>query len=327
MKKKNRFLAWLRHPHGFFLVFVYLLTLAAIAGSIVLVTAGKSSGAGIFSYVLFGLSAVLLGYTVYTIVIYVPVMRRKGKEALKRNRITAKLVDSYTFRTAVFATFSFGVTLAFTVMNTVSAVRYGSIWYGAIAGYYAILMVLRGGTIWAGRVCAKRKEGAERELAEWKIYRAGGACLLVLEIAMVAAVTQLLLSGRPTESGQVMAIANAAYTFYKLGMSIYNLVKAHKFRAPLTQALRNFGFADACMSVASLTVLMISTFTDTEEEVMPLVYMKSIIGFAVCASIIVLAIVMLIRAQKKIKATESAGAEEPVTNQPVVEEPANEEGE
>lgn len=327
MKKKNKILAWLRRPHGILLVLVYILTLAAIAGSIVLVTVGESMATSIFAYVLFGLSALLLGYTVYTIVIYAPVMRQKGKELLRRNRVTAKFVDSYTFRTAVFATFSFGVTLAFTIMNTISAVRYGSIWYGAIAGYYAILMALRGGTIGAGRVCAKSKEGSNRELGEWKIYRAGGACLLVLEVAMAAAVTQLMLSGRPAEKGQIMAIANAAYTFYKLTMAIYNLVKAHKFRAPLTQALRNFGFADACMSVASLTVLMITTFTETETEIAPLRFIKAAIGFAACASIIVLAIVMLVRAQKKIKAINLQSAEEPETNEPNIEEPVNEEGE
>jgi len=320
VKKKNRFLAWLHRPHGFLLVLVYLLTLAAVVGSIVLVTVGENSVSNIFSYVLFGLSAVLLGYTVYTIVIYAPHMRSKWRELLKRNRVTAKLLGNYGFRTAVFALFSFAVTLAFTIMNTVGAVRYGSVWYGAIAGYYAILMLLRGGTIAVGTVCAKKSEADNRERTEWKIYRAGGACLLVLEIAMVAAVTQLMLSGRPTERGQIMAIANAAYTFFKLSMAIYNLVKAHKFRAPLTQALRNYSFADACMSVASLTVLMISTFAEGTEGVSEMVNVKAIIGFAACASIIVLAIIMLVRAQKKIKAIDLKSAESFVCEKPVGEE-------
>ncbi|MDE7296308.1 MAG: hypothetical protein K2N84_03490, partial [Clostridia bacterium] len=162
MKKDNKFLAWLRRPHGFLLVLVYLFTAAAIAGSIVamvfMMTADGNTLTDIVAYALFVVAAVLLGYTVYTIVIYAPFIKNKGKELLKRNRFTAKILENYGFKTAVFALFSFAVTFAFTVMNTVSAIRYGSVWYGALAGYYAILMALRGGTVGAGRVL-KQKQG------------------------------------------------------------------------------------------------------------------------------------------------------------------------
>ncbi len=305
MKKDNKFLAWLRRPHGFLLVLVYLLTAIAIAGSVVaavmFLTADGNTLADVLCYVLFVVAAILLGYTVYTVVIYAPVMKSKGKELLQRNRFTAKILEDYGFKTAFFALFSFAVTFAFTVMNTVSAVRYASVWYGALAGYYAILMALRGGTVGAGSVL-KRKQGENgTELGEWKIYRAGGACLLVLEVAMAAAVTQLMILGRPTQSGQIMAIANAAYTFYKVSMAIRNLLKARKFRSPLTQALRNYGFADACMSVVSLTVLMISTFSDGAEQMEAMIYLQATIGFAGCATIIALATIMLVRACKRIK--------------------------
>lgn len=308
--KKNKFLAWLRRPHGIGLVVVYLLTVAACVASVVLVVAGESTASDVLSYVLFGVAAILLGYAVYTIVIYAPKIRQKGKELIKRNRFGAAISENYGLKTAVFGLFSFAVTLAFTVMNTVSAVRYRSVWYGALAGYYAVLMCLRGGVIAAGGKSVTKSGGEETGLREWYVYLIGGACLLVLEIAMVAAVTQLMLSERPAKSGQVMAIANAAYTFFKVGMSVYNLAKAHKFRNPVTQALRNFGFADACMSVVSLTVLMLSTFGEGEGETGVLLYLKSIIGFVACAAIIALSSVMIVRADKKIKKIKSENQDE-----------------
>lgn len=301
MKRGNRFFAWLRRPHGALLALVYVLAAAAVAGSVAVAVLVSHEGyAAGLCYALYGSAAGLLGYTVYTVVIYAPVLKEKGKALLGRNRFTAKILEDFGFKTAVFALFSFSVTLAFTVMNTVSAVRYGSVWYGALAGYYAVLMLLRGGTVGAGALLRRRQE-EDAERGEWRIYGAGGACLLVLEIAMVAAVTQLMISGRPTQSGQIMAIANAAYTFFKTGMAIRNLVKARKFCSPLTQALRNYGFADACMSIASLTVLMISTFSEGEEEIRSMLYLKSVIGFVACVAIIALATVMLIRSRKRLK--------------------------
>ncbi|MDE6274686.1 MAG: hypothetical protein K2L87_06535, partial [Clostridiales bacterium] len=98
-----------------------------------------------------------------------------------------------------------------------------------------------------------------------------------LEFAMAGAVTQMMLSERPAQGGEIMAISTAAYTFYKIIMATYNLIKARKLSNPVTQSLRNLNFADACMSVVSLTVLMISTF-DSEDTTMAMLFVKATFG-------------------------------------------------
>lgn len=302
MKKENKFLQWLKRPHGFFLVLIYLLTLAAITASVVLVVLGETGSTMSFiSYGLFGAAAVLLGYTFYTIVIYAPAVKRKIVEKLKSRKFTANVLENYGFKTTVFALISFGITVAFAVMNLVSAIRYRLLWYGAIAAYYFVLILFRGGVMLADNQCKKKFADDERvyEECKWKIYLASGAFLTILELAMAAAVTQMMLSKRPTQSGQIMAIANAAYTFYKMTMAIYNLVKAKKFQNPVTQALRNLNFADACMSIVSLTVLMVTTFDDGTNG-NSMLYVKSIAGFAACAAIIAIAAVMIIKANKEL---------------------------
>lgn len=293
---------WIKRPHGWVLIPFYLFTTVCIAIAIILSVVGQSTGLAVVSYVFYGLAAVTLGYTVYTLVIFVPIIKRKITEKLKAHKFTANVLEDYDFKTTVFALLSFAVTVAFATMNLVSAIRYGLIWYGAISAYYFVLILFRGAVLLANKKCAEKfaDNAKKREKSKWQIYLSSGAFLILVEFAMVGAVTQLMLSERPTQSGEIMAIANAAYTFYKVTMAVINLVRARKSSNPVTQSLRNLNFADACMSAVSLTVLMISTFEDSDSTTV-MQYMKYAIGFFVCAAIIAMAVFMIVRADKKIK--------------------------
>lgn len=100
-----------------------------------------------------------------------------------------------------------------------------------------------------------------------------------------------------------MAITNAAYTFYKMTMAIYNLIKARKFNDPTVQALRNINFADACMALVSLTVILLSTFGEPDAD-SGLIILKALVGFAACAVIIAMAIRMVVVGHKQKKLTK-----------------------
>lgn len=293
---------WIKRPHGWLLIPFYIFTLICISGAIVFSIIGQGTSYDFVAYSFYGMAAITLGYTVYTIVVYAPAAKQKITEKLKANKFTANVLENYDFKTTVFALLSFAITVAFAVMNLVSAIRYRLIWYGAIAAYYFVLILFRGGVLLASDKCAKKFAGntEKYEKCKWQIYLASGVFLILLEFAMVAAVTQMILSERPTQSGEIMAITNAAYTFYKITMSIFNLVKARKFSNPVTQSLRNLNFADACKSIVSLTVLLISTFGTAESEATMLA-MKGIVGFVACAIIIAMALFMIIRANKTIE--------------------------
>lgn len=206
-------------------------------------------------------------------------------------------MDNYGFKTLVFAVCSLVLTLAYVVINIVSAFKYKLVWYFAISAYYLILLIFRGGIILADRNYAKKLSDTEYETSKWQIYRLGGIIVTVLELAMAVAITETILMRRPMRGGQIMTIATAAYTFYKMSMAIYNLLKAKKFNQPVVQALRNITFADACMSVVSLTALMLSTFGEPDEFII----MRASVGFVACVIIIVLAIFMIVKANKELK--------------------------
>lgn len=309
MKDKGKFFKWLKRPHGVFLSVVYILTAGAVAGSVALAITGVNGGAAeIISYVLYAVAALFLGYSIYTIILYIPVLKRKAGEKLRSKKFTAGILEDYDFKTTVFAAVSFAVTVAFATMNLVSAVKYRLLWYGAFAAYYFLLILFRGGVIFSS-IRYKKKYGISGgfELFNWRVYLAGGMFLMLLEIAMAGAVTQMMLSPRPVVSGQIMAITNAAYTFFKVITSTLNLVKAKKSGNPTAQALRNVNFADACMSIVSLTVLMVATF-DAENSA-DMTYVKAGVGFFACAAIIIMAILMIVRAAKKIKALKAPEGE------------------
>lgn len=303
---KNRsFKEWLKKPHGITLVLVYIFTVIFIGLSILsMLYKGDSIVVKILSYVVYALSAVGLGYSIYTIVIYAPRIKNGVEESLKKNAILSNLMEDYTYKTAIFSIISVIITIAFASTNLVGAIRYKRIWYGAIAIYYFLLLLFRGGILLANRLCYKRQSGLDYERSKLKIYMSGGILLLIIEFAMASLITNLMLSENPSQKGEIMTIATAAYTFYKMTMAIINLVKARKTNNPITQALRNINLADACMSLVSLTVLMLSTFGGGSE----LIYIKAGVGFAVCALIIVLSVIMISRAVKGLK--ELKGAEE-----------------
>lgn len=298
MKNDNSFKQTLKRPRGFFLVLVYVLTVCFSSLAIILAIFSGNTLVQILSYVVYGISAVLLGYSVYTIVIYAPSFKQKTVYMLKKSRFLTSLMENYGFKTIIFSICSFAITIAFALVNLIGAILYRSIWYASISAYYFVLIFFRGGILLSAKKLKDKYSDnpLKQEIGKWKIYLFGGIVLSIMEIAMAVAVTQLMLSKKPLQKNEIMAITNATYTFYKTGMAIYNLIKARKFNNPVTQSLRNINFADACMSMVSLTVLLLSTFGEDD-----MLFLKALVGFTACIVTLITACLMIIHASKQIK--------------------------
>lgn len=223
------------------------------------------------------------------------------KARISRNRLGKMFLEQYGFKTLVLAVVSLVVSVAFAVFNGVIAVLESSVWYGALAAYYIMLILFRGGVIIADRICRKKTADEEKLICvQNKIHLASGAFLVVTEIAMAVAVTQMVLFTPPAESGEILAISTAAYAFFKITTAIINLVKSKKYADPVSQALRCLNLADACMSMVSLTVVLLTTFGG-DDSASFLLYMKAGAGFAACAVVLALATVMIVTSAKKLR--------------------------
>ena len=172
-------------------------------------------------------------------------------------------------------------------------------WYGALAGYYFLLSLLRGGVLLCGRSAKKRAgDDGEKLLAcKWRIFRLCGAALLVLEFALAVFVTQTVLFGRPLVPSLVMSIASAAYTFYRVIISVVQVFRVRRMGDPLLQSLRNINLSNALVSLFVLQISLVAANGGADESMR---VMNIVTGFAVCALTIALGAYMIIRASTKL---------------------------
>ena len=176
-----------------------------------------------------------------------------------------------------------------------------SVWYGIMACYYIFLSALRGGLLYGSYRARKLAAGDDDAMAVYKLkmYRLCGISLFVLELALAAAVTLMILSERPTAYSEIMAITSAAYTFYKIIFAIINIRKVNRLHDPMLQSYRNINLTDAAVSLLSLQVTLVAVFSD--EQTAEMNTFNAITGFAVCALTIVLGVLMIVNATIRLK--------------------------
>lgn len=227
---------------------------------------------------------------------------QKVKEHIKRNPYGKKFLEQYGFKTMTLGLCSAVVNLGFAVFNIIGAFLYDSVWYVAIAGYYIAIIIFRLSVIFADVKARKKYSESDKRyvLLQNKIELAGGAYLVLVEIAMATVITLTVLFEKPVKSSEIMAITTAAYAFFKITMAIINVTKARKHGDPVVQSLRNLNLADACMTMAALTVTLLNTFGKEGGEHFNLV-MNSNVGFIACAAVLGIASVMIIKSAKRIK--------------------------
>ncbi len=292
-------------PRLLTLCIVWGVTLLAVAGALVCVFVEYT---GALSYAVYAVAACSLGYTVYTLVRYIPTIKERVKEKLKSKKFTRNMTENYSFRTLVFAVCSFAVNLGFVAFNTVFSILTENAWYASLAGYYFLLSLLRGGVFWAdGRAKASTETAEEYRLKQLKNYRLCGVALFALDMAMAVAVTFMVLDQKPTKYTDITAIVFAVYSFYKISLAIWNIFKAKKTNDPRIQSFRNIGLVDAAISLLSLQVTLVSTFSAEGESMLA---MNAATGACVCLLTMGLGILMIVRATKRIKEEKENGRKE-----------------
>ena len=163
------------------------------------------------------------------------------------------------------------------------------------------MSVLRGVILVGSYQAKKRAAGDETVYSVYKLklYRMCGIFLLILELALAAAVSLMILSTRPTEYSEIMAITSAAYTFYKIIFAIVNVFKVRRMQDPMLQCFRNINLTDAAVSLLTLQVTLVAVFSDERTEMMNI--LNAVTGFIVCALTVVMGILMIVRSTIRLK--------------------------
>ncbi|MCM1237593.1 MAG: hypothetical protein NC489_46615 [Ruminococcus flavefaciens] len=189
--------------------------------------------------------------------------KKKITENIKNIALLNTILNDYEYRTMVFFFHSVIINFVIAAFNIVTGIKYLSVWYGALALYYIALALQRGVLLVIVHNMKKKyvADSPKYQRATIIIYIANGIVLLLLEAALTAAIVQMVTSEKPVKTGMVIAIANAAYAFYKIISAAIKMAKANNF---VLQTIRNIGWADAAVSMLALTVTLTDTFGDWE---------------------------------------------------------------
>ena len=295
---KRGLLPFLKTPPIPFLFFAWSATALSIAATFILIGIGYTAWP---VYCVYGITVIFFAYTVYTLVHCLRPLKEKIAEKAKRHPFANNLLTSYGFRTVAFSVVSFAVNVGFALFNGVLAILSLSVWYGILACYYLFLSALRGGILAGCYRAKKRAKGDEAAFAVYKlkVYRLCGIALFILELALAAAVSLMILSDRPAAYTEIMAITCAAYTFYKIIFAVINVCKVRRLQDAMLQCFRNINLTDAAVSLLSLQITLVSVFSDGTDSFMK--SLNAVTGFAVCALTIVMGVLMIVRATRQLK--------------------------
>lgn len=288
------------NPPTYVKVLTFIITLISATLSLVMVALGLENGAlTIIAYILFGVAGLSLAYSVYLIIPLFPKMKNRIIAFLESREFTYLLLRNFGFRTVIFAIGSFTMSLIFSAFNGYMGIVNRSIWYGALAAYYIALAFLRGGVlVYHKNKIDKKDKPLNDEYVKAKVYRNCGIITLILNVALSAAVAQMIFSDAHFTYIGWTIFAFATYAFYKITMSIVGLIRAHKQEDLTIRAIRNINLTDALVSILALQTALLTMFGDTSMNVS---HANTLTGIAVSLSSIGIGIYMIVSANKKMK--------------------------
>ena len=293
-----------KKPPLWFLIIVAVIAVAAMVGGTLFMTQDSLSQYATVGFVLLGVMAVTVGYFVYGFVKIYPDLKSKALKWSQNKPFFNKALTDPLTRSIISLVISFVINMAFAVYNGSIGIINRSIWFGALAAYYIVLILLRGTILLyhIRRVKANKAGQSEQTayLKSIKIYGSCGAVLILLPIALSFAILQMVREGDSFVHSGITIYVYAIYTFYKIIMAIYNFAKTRKDDDFTLRAAKNISLAQAMMAVLALQTAMFHEF-DATGDFVHVATMNAVTGAIVCALTAAIGIFMIIIAIKKIR--------------------------
>ena len=215
------------------------------------------------AYAVYVLSCYTLSVTVLWCIKVLPKHYRVAKQKVYSNPVGGRFMTDMPFRTQITLYGSLGVNLLYVAVNAVSGIINRSAWFYILAGYYAILAVMRFLLVrYANRIGIGRDR-----FRELRRSRLCGYILLTINLALSGAVLMIIYQNRGYRYHGVLIYIMAAYTFYITVNAIRNLIKYKKLGSPVMSMAKIISMAAALVSMLSLETAMLSEFgADISDE-------------------------------------------------------------
>ena len=225
--------------------------------------------------------------------------RRVGESAaVKKFRATAlgeRFFGDVRFRTELSLYGGLLINFLYVGMKLYSGIYYRSVWFIALAAYYALLAAMRFILLHKGK-----RGGAMTMEDELKRYRLCGAMLLIMNQALAGIVVFMVRQNKGFDYPGILIYAMAAYSFYSVIIAAVNLVKSGKYGSPVLSAAKAVSLVAATVSILSLETAMLAQFGGNDGPGFRRL-MTGLTGGGVCVIVIGMAGFMLWKSTRRLK--------------------------
>ena len=254
-------------------------------------------------------------YAVYVTVIAVRRMLDRLSKATDKFTFTRNLFSSYEFRSLFFTGCTLAFNLGYTVFVCIMAIRTDSAWYGALAVYYILLVVARGGTLIQNTKDERKYRNDVFALHKAKVntYRYCGGMMIALMLALSFSIVQMIAEGTGFHVPKWAIFIFGAVALYRIIMAALNFFVASKNDDLVVRSMRYLGMATAFVSVLSLQTAFLTAFPPSFDPS----WLNALTGTLIYLIIMSLGIYMLsfsFAAKKKIVELETMQRDETSEN-------------
>ncbi len=253
------------------------------------------------SYIAYVLSA----YSLVVIVFAAIRLYKSAKTGFEDNKLIVKIkgtkfYERYNsdveFKSSVLLLEGSVINLLFMAFKAITGALYSSTWFYTIAGYYFVLVVIKG-ILFSLSVKATKKENGELFLAKRLSFLS--MLLFLVNIPAIAIVVQVVFLNSSYIYPDYVIYLSAAHTFYTFTKAIIDGIKYRKVGKLAITFSKAINFDTAAMSLFALQTAMITTFSQNDEYFRLL--MNTLTGSAVVILIALTSIFMLYISLKKRK--------------------------
>ena len=238
------------------------------------------------------ISYVVSAYTLTVVCCKMPEIIKKIKNFLYTDKRSNLYMTDADVRARVSLNVGLIVNLGYSAFKLVLGIVYGSMWFLAEAEYYIVLTVLR-----FGLIRSDKKHAGNSEYM-WKSFNRCGWFLLLLNFLMTCIISQVVFRNEVYEYNGLVIYASAAYTFYRLIMSIVQIVRYRSAHNPVLSASKRLNLSASLMSLFALQTAMLTQFGSMEG--MSNRVANGATGAGVSVAVICIAVLMILKSRKQL---------------------------
>lgn len=289
--KWKRFIKQLNNPPTWVATLAFATTL--IACPLALATIVMDYGHNVYAVIAYVICAIIFLYTAYVLVLSIRRLHKRMGKAADKYTFTRNLYKSYEFRSIFFGTCSSLFNVGYTVFLTTMAIRFDSIWYGALALYHILLVLTLGGILVRNATDEHKYKNNFYALQKSKIgvFRYCGYMLLMQVAALSISVVEMVVGGRGAHTPKWTLFFFGAFACWRIVTAIINFVRSTKFDDLAVRAVRYLSLVTACVSALTFITAFFAAFSLENDVNVQLI--DGIAGGIVCVIIVALGSFMI----------------------------------